>query len=154
MNAETARRAGRGAEHAAGTCAGHPIGRPRDPAIDRAILDDGTVHERLTAFVQELYGTAGSGRSAQVFAAVIGEIQRNPELAEAVRAVFVSGRRKRMSALLREGVARGEIRPEVDLDLVMDLLLGPLLLRRLVTDRPVDRALGSRVVETVLEGIR
>jgi AcrR family transcriptional regulator len=201
MNAEAVHRAGRAAEHA--------TGRPRDPTIDRAILDaaiellvergyedlsmeaiaararvgkptiyrrwtskcdlvidaiqdlggrvpipaEGTVRERLTAFVQDFYGSAEDEPSARVFSAVIGEIQRNPELAEAVRAVFVSGRRKRMSALLREGVARGEIRPDADLDLVMDLLFGPLLLRRLVTSRPVNRPLGRKVVEAVLEGI-
>jgi hypothetical protein len=58
-----------------------------------------------------------------------------------------------MEELLREGTARGELRPDLDVDLALDALGGTLFQRLLILGEPVDRELVERLVEQLLQGI-
>ena len=61
----------------------------------------------------------------------------NPELAS-VHDAFVQDRRAGTKLVLQRGIDRGELRPDLDLELACDLLTGPVFLRHLMSHMPVD----------------
>lgn len=60
---------------------------------------------------------------------------------------------RRRPALLQRGVERGEVRDDVDPEIALDLLYGPLYLRLLVGHGASDERFLSRLVETAFDGI-
>jgi AcrR family transcriptional regulator len=116
---------------------------------------DGTVRERMTSLVEQLWSIAARthGDRTSVLTHLIGEIHRSPELREAVRTTFVANRQRQVMALVVEGIEAGEIAPDTDLEVAVDLVLSPLLARKLVTGGTISRAVGRRVVDTLFDGL-
>lgn len=194
---------------AAAQPASRPPGRPRDPALDEAILEatirllaedgfarvsieavareagvgkttvyrrwpsktalvvdalqahapqttvpaEGTVRERLVWVVQAFITQLRSGHSARLLAGLVAEIPRDPELAAAIRAAFIANpRRQRVFDLLREGIEAGELREELDLELAADQLVGPILIRLLLTGGTISPRLAPAIVDSFFDG--
>jgi hypothetical protein len=76
----------------------------------------------------------------------------SPPLAGTVRTGIVAQRWKVIFAALARGIERGEIRPDVDVEIIADLLGGPVVIRRLLTGRPVTARFVREVVDIVLDG--
>ena len=117
-----------------------------------AVPTEGSVRERLTALVAEMLRHLRAGRGARIMAALVGEIPRDPEVAEDVRAVLLRKRQGTAFRLLQEGVANGELRPDLDVELAADLLMGPVILRRLLTGGPLEPELAARTVSYLYDG--
>ncbi len=83
---------------------------------------------------------------------LVGEIHRSPELRDAVRSTFIANRRRRVKALLREGVDAGEIDAGVDLEVATDLVLSPMLARKLLTGGRISKDVGRRIVDMLFDG--
>jgi AcrR family transcriptional regulator len=111
----------------------------------------GTARQRLTAFMQAWCRAAQDERAARLPSALLGEASRNRVLGEAVRKAFVDTRRQKVLAVLREAAAQGELRPGVDLELAADVLLGPLLMRRLITETRITPAVGRKLVDILFD---
>ena len=56
--------------------------------------------------------------------------------------------------MLERAVARGQLRPDVDIPTVMDELYAPLYWRLLMRHQPLDDALADELVRNTLEGVR
>jgi AcrR family transcriptional regulator len=115
----------------------------------------GTVRERLTAMTEQLWAKAGRahGDRTTLLSHLVGEIHRSPELRDAVQTTFIGNRRRRIVALLAEGVEAGEIAANTDLEVTADLILSPLLARKLVTGGKISAAVGRRIVDLLFDGI-
>ena len=87
------------------------------------------------------------------FPTIAHELLGETELGEAFRADVFRPIRARVKELLREEVDRGELRPDVDTDLVLDLVNGALLYRALVGGQ-LDEAVADALAEIVLAGAR
>jgi AcrR family transcriptional regulator len=119
---------------------------------DRPVPTEGSVRERLTQLIEDLCMSVRRDPAKGVLAALVAEIPRDPELAAAVREVFLAKRRSTAFALLREGVASGELRPDLDLELASDALVGPIMLRVLLTGGRVTSDLATTLVDAFYEG--
>ncbi len=123
---------------------------------DSATLPEGgDARQRVTTFVEEWWNLAASPEQAivpKVFAELLGEAQRHPELNQAVHRMFLSSRRAQIRHLLGDAVADGELRPDLDLDDAIDVLIGTLLFRRLISDGPVSPEAARRIVDIVFDG--
>jgi AcrR family transcriptional regulator len=122
------------------------------PHAERSASEEGTVRERLTRLIEELCMSVRKEPAKGVLAALVAEIPRDPELASAVREVFLAKRRDTAYALLREGIAGGELRADLDLELASDALVGPIMLRALLTGGRITPSLGATVVDAFYEG--
>jgi hypothetical protein len=74
-----------------------------------------------------------------------------PELAQVFRDGFLTRRRLALAEAPHRGVVRGDLRSDIDLELAVDLLDGPLFYRLLITGGPLGHNLqGSEldVIET------
>ena len=88
--------------------------------------------------------------SAALLSGLVAAMARSDAIADAVRTGFVATRRNAVRSVLERGVARGELRADVDVELTTDLLSGPLLLRLLVTGAPINEGLALSIVDIVL----
>jgi hypothetical protein len=79
-------------------------------------------------------------------------MRRSPALARATREGFLAGRRAALRVVLERGVGRGELRRDLDLELALDVLGGPLFYRLLITGGPIDERLASGVVDLIMRG--
>lgn len=121
--------------------------RQRAPVPDTgSIRDDAVAHLRGHIEVFKEPGTA------PILADVLAEALRSPELDEA-RPGFVAAQREPFRQALERGVDRGELPADLDYQLTMDLLIGPIVNRALVTRGPLEPELADRIVEIVLGGL-
>jgi AcrR family transcriptional regulator len=113
----------------------------------------GSVRERVTSFVEQLWRkTSQAHDRTTVLSRLVGEIHSHPDLRHAVRTTFVADRRRKLLSLLREGVRVGEIRSDIDLEVMTDALLGPLFARKLITGGRISPTIGRRIVDLVFDG--
>lgn len=73
------------------------------------------------------------------YLALVAEGQHDPDLARALIERIIGPRRAEARDVLVRGVARGELGADLDPDVVVDLLYGPLYYRMLVTRAPLTR---------------
>jgi AcrR family transcriptional regulator len=87
-------------------------------------------YEGMASLVRAAARRAGA---ATLMPRLLGDVANDPEL----RAIFydnlVEPRRAQMRAVLQRAVARGEIRDDVDIELIIDLFAGPVVYRLLIT---------------------
>ncbi len=79
--------------------------------------------------------------------------QFDPKLAEEYRLWYFRPRRLESRRILERGIQRGEIKKDLDLELCIDLLYGPLFYRLLVTGETVDGAVLKVLIQYAFEGI-
>jgi AcrR family transcriptional regulator len=117
-----------------------------------ALPDTGSTRGDLLVLMREAVTLYRGPLARRLMPDLIGAMARKPELAGAVRDGFLAGRRAALSEVLRRGVERGELRPDLDLELALDVLGGPLFYRLLVTGGPLDDHLAESVAELILRG--
>lgn len=84
---------------------------------------------------------------------LVAEGQSDPAIAEELRKRFWGPRRELSLARLQRGIDRGQIRPDIDPELVLDAIYGPFWLRLMIGHLPMRRADARRVVDAVWDGI-
>jgi AcrR family transcriptional regulator len=80
--------------------------------------------------------------------------QTDPDIRAALSSRWLRPRRAVIEDVLREGIDRGEIRPDTDLQAAMDQLFGPLYYRLLFGHEPLSAGLAATLVGQVLNGLR
>jgi hypothetical protein len=63
---------------------------------------------------------------------------RNPELSDIVEGMIGRPRRDRGAIIFQRAIERGELDPNTDLELALDLLAAPIYWRQSVRDRQVE----------------
>ena len=90
----------------------------------------------------------------RLLAGVLGELQRNPVFADVYAERVVRPRRDALLGRLREAQEQGELRADVDVEYVADLLGGALLLRLLPLGLPaVGQSYAEELLGTIWRGI-
>jgi hypothetical protein len=80
---------------------------------------------------------------------LIREAGQHPEIAGLVQTV-IHTRRMGYRRALGRAIARGELDPEIDQELLVDLLIGPVWTRLLVTHDPLPPSIVDDIVDAVL----
>ncbi len=82
--------------------------------------------------------------------AIVGAMPSDPDLAEAFRGGVIGWRKQAMTDLLDRAIARGEVRPDVPVEIARELGQAVLWHRFLVTGDPITPQLIEHVVDDVL----
>jgi AcrR family transcriptional regulator len=117
-----------------------------------AIPDTGSTREDLLVLMREAVDLYCSSLAGRLIPNLVGEMAQRPELARALRERFLAGRREALAAVLRRGVERGDLRPDLDVELALDALGGPLFYRLLITGGPLDELLAEGVADLIVRG--
>ncbi|MFI6517894.1 TetR/AcrR family transcriptional regulator [Spirillospora sp. NPDC050679] len=84
---------------------------------------------------------------------LIGEAQHDPAVAAALNERFIQPQTADTLALLKRAQERGQIAPDYDVDLAMEILSGPLYFRLLITQQPLTRDYLDGVLKAVFNGL-
>lgn len=123
-------------------------------ALMRApIFDSGDLQGDLTAFVRHLAAALRAPGTRRFVAEMAVATIDRPELEDAFQSLFLE-RRGPVVATIRAAQERGEVRPDLDPELVLDQITGALFYRMLLRgDGPTD-AYAEGLVGAVLDGAR
>ena len=86
-------------------------------------------------------------------AELVAEAQTDPEFASIYQARFVAPRREPARALLTRAIDRRELPPDIDVDLALDLIYGPLYHRLLHGHAPLNDRFAQDVIDAALAGL-
>ncbi|HZT10795.1 MAG TPA: TetR/AcrR family transcriptional regulator [Actinomycetota bacterium] len=123
---------------------------PDDPAPPRA---DESTRDALVRVLNHFTRAMELSESGRMLAGLVVEMSHNPELAQAVRTGILEHRRSFVFAILRRGIELGEISLDADVEIVADMLSGPVVMRLLLTGGAITPRLVRKVVDTILDGI-
>jgi AcrR family transcriptional regulator len=121
-------------------------------ATDASLPDTGTAHgdfreqlSRVSAFYASPVGL--------LFAQLLANARQDPAASQLLQTRFLDSRQRGIQELWHRAVSRGEVRDDIDPDLAMDLLFGPVMWRLVSGRRPLTRDEADAIVTAVLTGL-
>ena len=93
--------------------------------------DTGSVRSDMNQQMRQLIKVFRS-RRGRIVSAMLGAGQSDHNLIAAFRERFMKPRRQEAYATLRRGISRGQLKKNVDMDLLLDSLYGPIYMRFLL----------------------
>jgi AcrR family transcriptional regulator len=118
------------------------------------VLGGMSVRDDLVALARTLGVEKGDRQRVGVYWTVFGNGDKHPELHRQFTRDVVEPRREIMRAVLRRGIEIGELRPDIDIELVMWLILGAIVHRaKAYGVGPVPEDFAERLVDTALRGL-
>jgi AcrR family transcriptional regulator len=115
--------------------------------------DTGSLREDLLTFVQRVNYAFNAPLASRTLPGLAADLAMDSNLATAYREAVVEPKRLRIAEVLQRAKARGELFSGADVELLCDLLVGPLLYRALLTGTPVDDEAAKALVDNVLRGM-
>lgn len=91
-------------------------------------------------------------RRGRILSAILAAGQSDGKVIAAFRERFMKPRRQEAYATLRRGIKRGELRKDVDMDLLLDSLYGPIYMRFLIRHDSLTPDFVDQLCELVLPG--
>jgi AcrR family transcriptional regulator len=123
---------------------------PADPELPGVSMRDD-----LVVLLESLRRRGLISRSSAILHNVYAQMKSSPKLWAAYDATVIAPRRQLGCEVLRRGQENGELRDDVDIELLNDMFVGPMLVRSVMrpdTELPED--LAGLIVDTLLEGLR
>jgi AcrR family transcriptional regulator len=115
--------------------------------------DTGSVYADMSQQMRQLIKVFRS-RRGRIVSAILAAGQSDKDLIEAFRERFLWPRRREAYTTLRRGIERGELRKDLDPDLLLDSLYGPIYMRILIQHDRLTPEFVDRLCELVLDGVR
>ncbi|MFJ6082197.1 TetR/AcrR family transcriptional regulator [Streptomyces sp. NPDC092369] len=123
---------------------------PADPELPGTSMRDD-----LVAMLEQLRQRGLMTRSSLLLHNVFAQMKTTPKVWTAYQTTVVEPRRRKAVEILRRGQENGELRTDLDPELINDLLVGPMLLRSVMRhDGDLPDGLSEQIVDTLLAGVR
>lgn len=114
--------------------------------------DTGDLRQDLLLVLTTLAEQIRMAGPASYLGDLISESTRNPALRKDFQAM-IQQRRSFCAEIVAQARERGDVREDVDPDLVVDLISGSIFYRKLFSDEEADAAYIEQAVDAVLDGI-
>jgi AcrR family transcriptional regulator len=111
--------------------------------------DTGSVRTDMSQQMRQLVKIFRS-RRGRIVSAILGAGQSDRDVIAAFRERFLKPRRQEAYETLRRAILRGELREDVDMDLLLDSLYGPIYMRFLIRHDKLTPDFVDRLCELVL----
>jgi AcrR family transcriptional regulator len=124
---------------------------PPDPELPGTSMRDD-----LVVLLETIRRRGLLNRSSNMLHNVYAQMKTSPKLWAAYDAIVIAPRRQLGYEVLRRGQRNGELRDDIDIELINDIVVGPMVVRAFM--RPEEpglhEGLAEQIVDTVLEGLR
>ena len=121
-------------------------------AVESADPDTGSAREDFRLALRGLIHFY-TGENGRAYAQLVGEAQFDPKIGAELRDHLVGSRRELVRAIWDRGVARGELRADVDPEVAIDLIFGPAMYRLVAGHAPLDDTAADAVVDAAMRGL-
>jgi AcrR family transcriptional regulator len=114
-----------------------------------------SMRDDLVVLLESLRQRGLAGRSSAILHTAPAQMRSSPKIWAAYHSGGIAPRRDLGLEILRRGQLNGELRMGIDLELTIDMFVGPLLIRTFVRHDPdLPDGLPEEIVDTVLHGLR
>ena len=120
------------------------------PRLEEA--NTGNLVDDLKKMLRSYLQLFNSTPLATVLPSLVGERAHNPQLSEVFDPV-IKDRRQPLIRALERAVERGEISPELDLELAADMIVGPITVRLFFTGGSISPKIVGPMVDLALRGL-
>jgi AcrR family transcriptional regulator len=110
----------------------------------------GSTRAALRGYLGQLVKNVNSRLYGRILRGLISELAIDRQLAKGFREQVLARRVSAITGLLARGIEGGELRPDLDLELAVDLLLGPIYYRVLMSGEPLTSGFVERLVDAVM----
>jgi AcrR family transcriptional regulator len=111
--------------------------------------DTGSVREDLRRQMRSVVRLFTKTATGRALVALIAQSQHDPVTAAALHDRFIAPRRAIAGDVLRRGIARGELRADLDIETSIDTLYGALYYRLLVSGDQLTPRYADRVIDHI-----
>ncbi|MEU6812386.1 TetR/AcrR family transcriptional regulator [Streptomyces sp. NPDC046831] len=119
------------------------------------VLPGTSVRDDLVALLEQLRRRGLMSRSSAILHNVYAQMKSSPKIWCAYHTTVIEPRRRLQTEVLRRWQRDGALRTDIDVDLLNDLVFGPMLVRSVMRpDADLPEGLPEQIVDTVLEGLR
>ena len=119
------------------------------------VPDTGSLRGDYHAIAEMVRASARRAGASRLAPRLLGEAVNDPELHAIFYENLVKPRREALAGLLRRAVDRGEIRGDVDLELLVDMFAGPAVYRLLITAGDISKMFDvDDQLDVLLNGLR
>ncbi|MET7284832.1 TetR/AcrR family transcriptional regulator [Streptomyces sp. NPDC005573] len=123
---------------------------PPDPELPGTSMRDD-----LVVLLEAMRTRGLLNRSSLMMHNIYAQMKSSPKLWAAYECTVIEPRRELGYEVLRRGQRGGELRDDVDLELINDIVVGPMIVRAFMRpEAELPEGLSGRIVDTVLEGLR
>lgn len=117
------------------------------PAVDTGALRT-DLREFLRSSVEEFVDSP----AARLMPQLAAEAQHDPALRDLLHA-YATVRRGVIRDILDRARRRGDLRDDLDTDVVVDMLMAPIFIRKLITGAPIEASATDAAIDMLLRGI-
>lgn len=121
--------------------------------VELPIPDTGSAIEDMFIQVDNFVKFLTS-RKGNVITEIIAEGQYDPKLADIYRKAYFTPRRSISKQILERGILRGELRKDLNIEVSIDLIWGPVFYRLLITGEKIDVTFIKEIIDYAFEGIK
>lgn len=114
--------------------------------------DTGSTEQDLRAEMRQVTRVLSS-RLGPLVKEIVAAAQGDPRVADDLRSQVFAHRRRLAAETLRRGMERGEVRPDLELEIAIDALYAPLWLRLIVGHQPLTPKAADGIVDVVWPGL-
>ncbi|HEY5890023.1 MAG TPA: TetR/AcrR family transcriptional regulator [Acidimicrobiia bacterium] len=117
------------------------------------VPDSGDIRSDLTTAIAGMTRFVTDTRAGEVFPWLVGEIANRSEIGLRYASSVIGPRRSMIADLIAHAVDRGDLRANLDIDLAVDMLTGPVVIRRMLGRlAETPNAWAENLVNQLLEG--
>ncbi|MEU6531979.1 TetR/AcrR family transcriptional regulator [Streptomyces sp. NPDC046928] len=123
---------------------------PPDPELPGT-----SVRDDVVALLEQTRQRGLMTRSSVLLHNVIAQMKSSPKIWDAYQANVIEPRRRKQHAILRRGQETGELRADLGIDVMNDMVFGPMLVRAVMRpDAELPEGLAEQMADAVLTGLR
>jgi AcrR family transcriptional regulator len=112
-----------------------------------------SVRDDLVAMLTVMAADKADPRKARRYALLLGEGQKYPRLMARYKETVVEPRHEALRAVIRRGIATGELRADTDVEIVRLVLTGTILAKEKSAAGELNGDFAARVVDELLLGL-
>jgi len=117
------------------------------PAFQNFMPQANVPFEGIRAQIEKLCRQVG-GKNGRIVAEIVGECQGDIEILKALVKNFFQDRYNSLAYYIQKGKHEGTIRDNIDLEVAIDLILGPIIFR-LMSGQNVDETFSRKLTDMV-----
>jgi AcrR family transcriptional regulator len=114
-----------------------------------------STRDRVLEYLDNMVEIMQAEQAGLVFASVMAAATLHPELVRRYHEVAIEPRREQLRAILRHGMAAGELRADLDMELTVRMLAAPVVLtmKSEHPGEPLSAGFTAALVDTLMRGI-
>ena len=114
--------------------------------------DTGQLRDDLIYAVHHVIEVLTDSTAGSIIPAMTADLVRDPTIAKMFREQVLRPRRSAVAAMINRAIDRGELPPDADVALLLDVCVGAVFYRLIVSGEPITETFAARLIDLLLHG--